>query len=74
MRQAADLAGSAGLTGLLLLSNEALAAALGATSPGIRALLETTGAGHSRPLLLLVYGGFVAPSARLQTPNALRVG
>lgn len=74
MRQAADLIGSAGLTGLLLLSNEALAAAWMQYRQGFRAMLKPLALGLAAPLLLAVYGGLFTPASPAADTKPLRVG
>ena len=56
LRQAADLGGAAGLTFVLLLCNEALAAALRARRDGLRTWAPPVGIALALPLLLAGYG------------------
>lgn len=74
LRQAADLGGVAGLTLVLLLVNEALAAAVKRRRDGLRALAPPLLAAGLPPLLLAAYGAAVL--ARTPTADAppLRVG
>jgi len=56
LRQAADLGGTAGLTLLLLLANEAVAAALARRQGGMRAMAKPLALAALPPLLLAAYG------------------
>jgi len=76
LRQAADLGGAAGLTLLLLLSNEALAEALARRAHGARALARPLALAALVPLLLAGYGAY-ALAALAALPAAgkpLRMG
>ncbi len=68
LRQAADVGGTAGLTVLLLLANEALAAALAARPRGLRALRAPLACAVAVPLLLAGYG-LVALQGDAGTPR-----
>ncbi len=59
LRQAADVGGAAGLTLLLLLANEGVAAALARRSSGLRAIARPLALAALVPLLLAGYGYFV---------------
>ncbi len=74
LRQAADLGGAAGLTLALLLTNEAVAAALARRAQGWRALAAPLAFAAIVPLSLAAYGlaALAAPPAAGGTP--LRVG
>jgi apolipoprotein N-acyltransferase len=74
LRQAADVAGTAGLTLALLAANEALAAALARRRGGPRAPAAPLALAAACPLLLAAYGAVVLarPAAPAQRP--LRVG
>ncbi len=76
MRQAADLGGGAGLTLLLLLANEAVAAALASrASPASNARgLRALALGVAIPVLLAGYGAAVLASGPGAGGMALRVG
>jgi apolipoprotein N-acyltransferase len=63
LRQAADVGGAAGLTILLLLANEGVAAALARRADGVRAIAKPLALAALVPLLLAVYG-LAALSAR----------
>ncbi|HWH83140.1 MAG TPA: apolipoprotein N-acyltransferase, partial [Burkholderiaceae bacterium] len=56
LRQAADVGGAAGLTVLLLLANEAIAAALARRADGVAAIAKPLAAAAALPLLLAGYG------------------
>ncbi|MEJ6001178.1 apolipoprotein N-acyltransferase [Paucibacter soli] len=76
LRQAADVGGAAGLTLLLLLSNEALAEVLARRAHGLRALARPLALAALVPLLLAGYGAY-ALSALAALPAAgkpLRMG
>lgn len=77
LRQAADLGGAPGLTLVLLLTNEALAAALGGWGEGRRRLLQTLAIALAGPLLLAGYGWLALaalPSAASPAARPLRLG
>jgi apolipoprotein N-acyltransferase len=63
LRQAADLGGAAGLSALLLLANEAVAAALARRADGPRAMLRPLAAAALVPLLLAAYGAWALATA-----------
>ncbi|MCR5882897.1 apolipoprotein N-acyltransferase [Rhizobacter sp. J219] len=75
LRQAADVGGTAGLTLLLLLVNEAVAAALARRGQGLRAVARPVGLALLVPLLLAAYG-WAALAGLPAAPDAkpLRVG
>ena len=56
LRQAADVGGAAGLTALLLLANEGIAAALARRADGVRAIAMPLAFAVLVPLLLAAYG------------------
>jgi apolipoprotein N-acyltransferase len=56
LRQGADVVGTAGLTVLLLLANEAIAAALARRADGVRAMANPLALAALGPLLLAGYG------------------
>lgn len=69
LRQAADVGGAAGLTLLLLLANEGVAAALARRTEGLRALAKPLGLALLIPVLLAGYGlvrlaGLPAPAGK----------
>ena len=74
LRQAADLGGTAGLTLLLLLANEAFTAALARRADGARAVATPLALGVLVPLALAGYG--LAALAALPAPSGkpLRMG
>jgi apolipoprotein N-acyltransferase len=74
LRQAADLGGAAGLTLLLLLCNEAVAAALARRAGGVRAIARPLALATGVPLALAAYG--LAALAALPAPagKPLRMG
>jgi len=77
LRQAADLGGAAGLTLLLLLSNEALAEALARRAHGLRALARPMALAALLPLLLAGYGAYALSALAAQpaaTGKPLRMG
>jgi apolipoprotein N-acyltransferase len=76
LRQGADVGGAAGLTLLLLLTNEAVAAALARRSQGLRALARPLALAAIAPLLLAAYGAMVLAPAAPAAPAAkpLRIG
>ena len=83
LRQAADLGGAAGLSLILLLTNEALSLVLAARKQGVRSFQKPLGFAIVLPLLLIIYGLFsmqATPeeklkreSSRAEKSNALRV-
>jgi apolipoprotein N-acyltransferase len=73
LRQAADLGGVAGLTFLLLLANEAVAAAIAARGRGVRPVAMPLALATLVPLLLAGYG-FAALSAPPVESTRLRLG
>ena len=80
MRQAADVGGAAGLTLMLLLANEAVAAALASrTSPaprarGLRAITVPLALATAVPAALAGYGAAVLADAAVDSGKPLRVG
>lgn len=74
MRQGAALGGAAGLTVLLLLSNEACAAALARRGQGMRAVGRPLAVAALLPLLLAAYGAAVMPGSPAPGGPSLRVG
>lgn len=75
LRQAADLAGAAGLTALLLLANEGVTCALARHGAGWRAWSRPLLAAAAVPLLLAAYGLAVQQAAPHQPDGApLRIG
>jgi apolipoprotein N-acyltransferase len=74
LRQAADLGGAAGLTLLLLLANEGIAAALAHRAGGLRAMVRPLTLAAAVPALLAAYGlaALAAPPAPAGKP--LRIG
>ncbi|WP_427914439.1 apolipoprotein N-acyltransferase [Ramlibacter sp. MMS24-I3-19] len=73
LRQAADVGGTAGLTVMLLLANEAVAAAIARRSDGGRAVARPLACALLVPLLLAGYG-LVALSSEPAGGQPLRVG
>jgi apolipoprotein N-acyltransferase len=73
MRQAADLGGAAGLTFVLLLANEAVAAALASRARGLRAIARPLALAATVPALLAGYGAAVLASVPVATDKPLRV-
>lgn len=73
LRQAADLGGVAGLTLLLLLANEGVAAALARSRDGLRAMARPLALAALVPLLLAGYG-LAALSAPPAGGTHLRIG
>ncbi len=73
-RQAADLGGAAGLTLLLLLANEGVAAALGRRHEGARAMAKPLALAALVPLLLGGYGLSVLSGAAQPAGQTLRMG
>ena len=74
LRQAADVGGSAGLTLLLLLSNEGMAAACARRAQGWRRAAQPLVLAALVPLLLTVYGLTATSSAPAASGKPLRVG
>lgn len=74
LRQAADLGGTAGLTVLLLLVNEAVAAALARRGEGLRAVARPLAVAVLVPFVLAAYGVAVLSNLPAPTGKPLRVG
>lgn len=74
MRQAADLIGSAGLTYLLLLSNEVLAAAWGQRAGGFKSMFKPVALSCVIPILLAGYGWSSPFAATSPEAKPLRLG
>ena len=74
LRQAADLGGAAGLTFLLLLSNEAVALAISRRRDGLRATARPLAAAAAIPALLAAYGAITLSTLAPSTGKPLRVG
>lgn len=76
LRQAADLGGTAGLTVLLLLVNEGIAAALALRSQGAgaRAMARPLALAAGVPLLLAAYGFAIVSAAPPAASSSLRIG
>ncbi|HWI10500.1 MAG TPA: apolipoprotein N-acyltransferase [Burkholderiaceae bacterium] len=73
LRQAADLGGAAGLTVLLLLANEAIAAALARRGERVRAIAKPLALAALVPLLLAGYGLAKLAAAPAAAGKPLRV-
>lgn len=74
LRQGAAVVGTAGLTLLLLLANEGVAAALAARTAGLRACARPLALAALAPLLLAGYGQFMLASSPAPEGKPLRVG
>lgn len=74
LRQAADVGGTAGLTLLLLLTNEGISAAIARRTNGARAIAWPLALAALPPLLLAGYGLFTLAATPAQTGKPLRVG
>ena len=74
LRQAADVGGAPGLTVLLLLANEGVAAALARRSRGVRAIATPLALAAAVPLLLALYGVVALSAAPAPGGKPLRVG
>jgi len=74
MRQAADLGGVAGLTLVLLLANEAVAAALVRRDGGLRAMARPLALAALLPMLLGAYGAVALGAAPTSSGKPLRIG
>jgi apolipoprotein N-acyltransferase len=74
LRQGADVGGAAGLTLLLLLANEGVAAALARRAHGVRALAKPLALTALVPLLLAGYGAVVLSVAPEPAGKPLRMG
>lgn len=74
LRQAAELGGATGLTVVLLLANEALAAAWSRRGEGLRALAPRLALAASGPLLLAGYGLVALQPEPTSAAASLRMG
>ncbi|MBL0730903.1 apolipoprotein N-acyltransferase [Piscinibacter sp. HJYY11] len=74
LRQAADLGGTAGLSVLLLLVNEAVALAWSRRAEGARAMLKPLGLAFLVPLALAAYGWAALANLPAATAKPLRIG
>ncbi|HLL13215.1 MAG TPA: apolipoprotein N-acyltransferase [Rubrivivax sp.] len=74
LRQAADLGGTAGLTLLLLLCNEGIAAAIAQRAVGVRAVAKPLALAVLIPLLLGAYGLFTLSAGSAIADKPLRMG
>ena len=74
LRQAADLGGATGLTLVLLLANEAVAAALAQRRAGRRAVLRPLALAAAAPALLAAYGAIALAGLPAPAGKPLRVG
>jgi apolipoprotein N-acyltransferase len=74
LRQAADVGGAAGLTLLLLLANESVAAALARRAEGLRAMAPPLALAALLPLLLAAYGLAAPATAPAPAGKPLRMG
>lgn len=74
LRQAADIGGSAGLTFLILLTNECIAAAVARRHEGLRAIARPLAFAALVPLFLAAYGLIVLSTRRLPEGQPLRIG
>lgn len=74
MRQAADIGGTAGLTFLLLLANEAIAAAIARRGAGWRLAARPLALAALVPVVLAAYGAWVMSGAPLEGGKPLRMG
>jgi len=74
LRQAADLGGAAGLTLVLLLANEGIAAALARRADGLRAMARPLALAALGPLLLAGYGLVTLSTTAAPAAKPLRMG
>jgi apolipoprotein N-acyltransferase len=74
LRQGADLGGAAGLTLLLVLSNEGIAAALARRGGGWRAIAKPLALATTMPVLLACYGLAALSGASASDGPTLRMG
>lgn len=74
LRQAADVGGAAGLTLLLLLANEGVAAALSRRAEGLRAMAPPLALAALVPLLLAAYGFASLATTPAPAGKPLRMG
>lgn len=74
MRQAADVGGAAGLTVLLLLANEGVAAVLARRADGVRAIAKPLALAALVPLLLAGYGHAALSTGPVPAGKPLRMG
>ncbi|HEY0584816.1 MAG TPA: apolipoprotein N-acyltransferase [Pseudoduganella sp.] len=73
MRQAADVGGTAGLTLLLLLANEGIAAGLARRGQGWRAVARPLALAALLPVVLAAYGAAVLSGAQSSTGKPVRM-
>jgi apolipoprotein N-acyltransferase len=73
LRQGAEVCGAAGLTFLLLLTNEAASAALARRAAGLRALWKPLSLGATIPALMAAYGVFALQVASPPAGKPLRM-
>lgn len=74
LRQAADIGGAPGLTFLLLLANQGIAAAIARRADGIRAMVKPLAFAALAPLLLASYGWITFPASPEAAGDSLRIG
>ncbi|KIF80432.1 apolipoprotein N-acyltransferase [Noviherbaspirillum autotrophicum] len=74
LRQAADVGGTAGLTVMLLLANEGVAAALARRTDGVRAMTKLLALAALVPLLLAGYGLIILSALPTSAGKPLRIG
>jgi apolipoprotein N-acyltransferase len=74
LRQAADVGGAAGLTALLLLTNEGISAALGRRSDGARAIAKPLALAALAPVMLAAYGLVTLLATPAPASKPLRMG
>jgi apolipoprotein N-acyltransferase len=74
LRQAADLGGATGLTLLLLLANEGVAAAIARRRSGARSFAPPLALAAAVPVLLAAYGAAVLSAPAAPAGKALRLG
>lgn len=73
LRQAADIGGSAGLTFLILLTNEGVAAAIAKRAEGIREIAKPLSLAALVPLVLALYGAVILSTQRAPEGKPLRI-
>jgi apolipoprotein N-acyltransferase len=74
LRQTADIGGAAGITYLLLLTNEGVAAAIARYGSGLRGMVKPLVLAALVPLLMAVYGLFSLATLPANMNKPLRVG